>query len=75
VLRAAISSVASAPPFAGRRDEMATGLGWFSLEIAKPDLFAAQQERLRQTGPQVAAVANGIEAVDPWGTKLRLVKI
>ena len=33
---------------AGRRDETATGLAWFSLEIEKPDVFAAQEERLRQ---------------------------
>jgi catechol 2,3-dioxygenase len=60
---------------AGRRDEAATGLAWFSLEIDKPDMFAAQQERLRQAGAQVAALANGIETVDPWGTKVRLIKI
>ena len=35
---------------AGRRDEAATGLAWFSLEIEKADLFAAKQERLRQAG-------------------------
>ena len=60
---------------AGRRDEAATGLAWFSLEIDKPDMFAAQQERLRQAGAQVAALANGIETVDPWGTKVWLIKI
>jgi catechol 2,3-dioxygenase len=38
-------------------------------------LFAARQERLRQAGVEVAAIANGVEAVDPWGTRVRLVKI
>ena len=60
---------------AGRRDDSATGLGWFSLEIEKPDVFAAQEQRLRQAGVQVATVANGLEAVDPWGTRVRLVKV
>jgi catechol 2,3-dioxygenase len=48
---------------------------WFSLEVAKPDMFAAQQERFRQAGAQVAALAEGIETVDPWGTRVRLVKV
>jgi catechol 2,3-dioxygenase len=60
---------------AGRRDDAATGLAWFSLEIEKADLFAAREERLRQSGVEVAAVANGLEAVDPWGTRVRLVKV
>ena len=60
---------------AGRRDDAATGLAWFSLEIGQADLFAAQQERLRQAGVEVAPVANGLEAVDPWGTRVRLVKV
>jgi catechol 2,3-dioxygenase len=60
---------------AGRRDDAATGLAWFSLEIARADLFAAREQRLRQAGVEVAAVANGIEAVDPWGTRVRLIKV
>lgn len=59
---------------AGRRNEAATGLAWFSLEIAKPDLLAAKEERLRQAGLQLATVADGLEAADPWGTRVRLVK-
>jgi len=60
---------------AGRRDETATGLAWFSLEIDKADLFAAREERLRQAGVEVSTVANGIEAADPWGTRVRLIKV
>ena len=60
---------------AGRRDDAATGLAWFSLEIEKADLFAAQEERLRQAGVEVAPVADGLEAADPWGTRVRLVKV
>jgi len=60
---------------AGRRDEAATGLAWFSLEIEKPDLFAAKEQRLRQAGVQLATVADGLEAADPWGTRVRLVRV
>ena len=60
---------------AGQRDESANGLAWFSLDVEKPDLFAAREERLRKTGASVVAIANGIEAVDPWGTRLRLIKL
>jgi len=60
---------------AGRRNEAATGLAWFSLEIEKPDLFAAKEERLRQAGVQLTTVGNGFEAADPWGTRVRLIKV
>jgi catechol 2,3-dioxygenase len=60
---------------AGRRDDAATGLAWFSLEVENADLFAAGEERLRQAGVAVATVANGIEAADPWGTRVRLIKV
>ena len=38
-------------------------------------LSQAQQERLRQAGAPAAAIENGIETSDPWGTKLRLIKV
>jgi catechol 2,3-dioxygenase len=60
---------------AGRRDDAATGLAWFSLEVAKPEMLEAQEQRLRQAGAPAAAISNGIETADPWGTKVRLVKI
>jgi catechol 2,3-dioxygenase len=60
---------------AGRRDDAATGLVWFSLEIEQADLFAASEERLRQAGVEVVAVSNGIEVGDPWGTRVRLIKV
>jgi catechol 2,3-dioxygenase len=31
--------------------------------------------RLRQAGVEVSTVANGIEAADPWGTRVRLIKV
>ena len=53
----------------------ATGLAWFSLEIDNAELYAAREERLRQAGVEVTTVANGIEAADPWGTRVRLIKV
>lgn len=58
---------------AGRRDDAATGLAWFSLVMGKPELIAAQEERLRKAGAEVAATAGGLEAIDPWGTRVRLL--
>jgi catechol 2,3-dioxygenase len=60
---------------AGRRDDAATGLAWFSLEIEKADLFAAQEERLRKSGVDIVPVSGGIEVRDPWGTRVRLIKL
>ncbi|HEY9454247.1 MAG TPA: VOC family protein, partial [Bradyrhizobium sp.] len=41
---------------AGPRDDAATGLAWFSLEIAAPEVLAAQEQRLRQAGAPAAAI-------------------
>lgn len=60
---------------AGLRDDAATGLAWFSLEIAAPEIFAAQAQRLRQAGAPAVAITDGIETTDPWGTKVRLIKV
>src|SRR5215218_8380926 len=60
---------------AGQRDDQATGLAWFSLVTEKPDLLAAQDERLRKGGAKVTALANGVEAIDPWGTRVRLIRV
>jgi catechol 2,3-dioxygenase len=60
---------------AGRRDDAATGLVWFSLQVAKPDMLASLEERFHQAGAKVAALAEGIETVDPWGTRVRLVRV
>ena len=60
---------------AGRRDDTATGLAWFSPGTEKPDLLAAQEERLRKGGVQVRRLPNGVEAVDPWGTRVRLIQV
>ncbi len=59
---------------AGQRDDQTTGLAWFSLVTDKPDIVAAQEQRLRKAGAKVTALADGLEAVDPWGTRIRLLK-
>jgi catechol 2,3-dioxygenase len=60
---------------AGPRDDTATGLVWFSLEIASAEILQAQEQRLRQAGAPTATIANGIETADPWGTGVRLIKV
>jgi len=43
--------------------------------MAKQELLAAQEERLRKSGVKVTALADGLEAIDPWGTRVRLLKV
>ena len=43
--------------------------------MAKQDILATQVERLRKDGTQVTALADGVEAVDPWGTRVRLLRV
>ena len=54
---------------AGPRDDTATGLVWFSLEIAAEEILQAQTLRLRQAGAPAAAIENGIETSDPWAPR------
>ncbi|WP_375310880.1 VOC family protein [Bradyrhizobium sp. A5] len=60
---------------AGPRDDATTGLAWFSLVTAKQDILAAQEERLRKGGARITALADGVEAIDPWGTRVRLLRV
>jgi catechol 2,3-dioxygenase len=60
---------------AGLRDDAATGLARFSLDIDRPELFAGVEERLRKSGAEFAVQADGVEAADPWGTRVRLVRV
>ena len=58
---------------AGPRADGTTGLAWFSLLIATPEVLAGQRARLADAGMPVSAMGHGIETSDPWGTRLRLV--
>lgn len=60
---------------AGQRDDQMTGLAWFSLVTEKPGILVAQEQRLRKAGAKLTALADGLEAVDPWGTRVRLLKV
>jgi catechol 2,3-dioxygenase len=60
---------------AGQRDDAMTGLAWFSLVTEKQELLAAQEERLRKGGARVAQLPDGVEAIDPWGIRVRLLKV
>lgn len=58
---------------AGRRDPAATGLAWFSLELAGASGLAEAEQRLRAAGAPVTASAGGLETADHWGTVVKLV--
>lgn len=60
---------------AGNRDAAQTGLDWFSLTVSDKDVFEAQEKRLRDSGYGISSITDGVEAIDPWGTKLRLVSV
>ena len=57
---------------AGQRDEARAGLSWLSLEAADPAALDAAKARLARAGLSIAAIPNGIETADPWGTRLRI---
>ncbi|MBD9386237.1 VOC family protein [Agrobacterium sp. AGB01] len=57
------------------RDDKQTGLAWFSLTITDAADIKQQQARLEAAGYKISQLENGdVEAVDPWGTGLRLQK-
>ncbi|MFC0219528.1 VOC family protein [Pseudochelatococcus lubricantis] len=58
---------------AGRRDPRSTGLDWFSLRVREAAIVEAQSARLAAGGLAVTPVENGVEALDPWGTRVRLL--
>lgn len=60
---------------AGRRNEATTGLDWFSLTTADAAIIDRQKERLKAQGFTFAETDNGIEAADPWGTRVRLERV
>jgi catechol 2,3-dioxygenase len=59
---------------AGPRDKDRAGLDWFSFEAADDDAFEATKSRLVQAGAALRQVADGVEADDPWGTRVRIVR-
>ncbi len=59
---------------AGPREKDRTGLAWFSMEAADRAALDAAAARLKAAGAAVTDARGGIEAADPWGTRVRFVK-
>jgi catechol 2,3-dioxygenase len=59
---------------AGPRDDDRAGLGWFSVEAADRNTFAAMQSRLEVAQAPVTAIDGGFETADPWGTRIRFLQ-
>jgi catechol 2,3-dioxygenase len=59
---------------AGPRDPERAGLSWLALEAADGAAFDTARARLATAGIPLADVAGGIEAADPWGTRVRIVR-
>lgn len=55
---------------ASRRNDESTGLDWFSLHVEDEAVLAAQAARLGVARPK----SGPVEARDPWGMQVRLIK-
>jgi catechol 2,3-dioxygenase len=58
---------------AQKRDDARAGLAWFSVEPEDGAAYDALMSRLKTSGAPINATADGIESVDPWGTRVRFV--
>jgi len=58
---------------AGARDPDRAGLALLTLEAADGAAFLALKQRLTSAGIPFSEASAGIETVDPWGTRLRVV--
>jgi len=58
---------------AGLRDNDRAGLAWFSVE-AGDGVYNATVSRLKTANASIDSTRGGIETVDPFGTRIRLVK-
>jgi catechol 2,3-dioxygenase len=59
---------------AGRRDPDRTGLAWFAIEATDPGDIGAISRKLANQGTAVSPIDGGVEAIDPWGTRVRFVQ-
>jgi catechol 2,3-dioxygenase len=59
---------------AGRRDPNRAGLSWVALEAGDAAALDTAKARLRQAGVELNDTSEGVEALDPWGTRLRIVR-
>jgi catechol 2,3-dioxygenase len=58
---------------AGAREARSAGLGWFAIAADRAETLAAARERLEQAGALLRCIDGGVETVDPWGMRVRLV--
>jgi catechol 2,3-dioxygenase len=56
------------------RDQNRAGLSWLALEAADTDTFDRVGARLAQAGAKLTPISEGIEATDPWGTRVRITR-
>ena len=59
---------------AGPRDPERAGLDWFSLAVGEGAKIEAIGARLKGQGAAATPITDGLEARDPWGTRVRLVR-
>lgn len=59
---------------AGPRHRTNTGLDWFSIKVQDDNILSAQSDRLRKAANPVSKLSRGIETIDPWGTRVRLLR-
>jgi catechol 2,3-dioxygenase len=59
---------------AGQRDKDRAGLSWLALEASDDAAFETAKSRLQQAAVGITATSNALETVDPWGTRLRIVR-
>ena len=59
---------------AGQRDPQRAGLSWFAFECFDERAFADAKEGLAKAGISVTETSGGLEAADPWQTRLRIVQ-
>jgi len=45
------------------------------FQVEKPALLEAAEARLRKAGAEVVTLPSGIKTIDPWGTRVRLLKV
>jgi catechol 2,3-dioxygenase len=59
---------------AEKREGDRAGLAWFSIEASDATAFDTAKTHLTAANAPVQMTATGLEATDPWGTRIRLVK-
>jgi catechol 2,3-dioxygenase len=59
---------------AKERDQNRAGLSWLALDAADAGTFERVSARLAQAGAKLTSISDGIEATDPWGTRVRITR-